>query len=160
MKKAFFTFIFIAALSLFGQVAWADDGYAIYRGKCQACHGADGRGSPMAPAFKDNQFIGKRSADEISAVIKNGRPAKESRFDKGRYVIGMPRQSLSNTEIVAVVSYLKTLSGYESLSSDSNRGNDGLEEKTETPSKDNAIYIPLANLLVMVQTNKTLKGVY
>lgn len=158
MKKAFFTIAFIAALSLFGQAAWADDGHAIYKSKCQACHGADGSGSPMAPAFKENQFIGTRSVEEISAVIRDGRSAKSSRYDKGRYTIGMPRQSLSNTEIVAVVSYLKTLSGYESLSSDSNRENDELEGKTEAPSKDNAIYIPLTNLLNTNIATKTIEG--
>lgn len=170
MKKVFFTIAFIAALSLFGQIAWAD-GTDIYERTCKKCHGADGNGSKWAPGFKDNPFITDRSIDEISAVIRDGRSKFASRYDKGRYLLqGMFRQKLTETEVAEIASYLKALYRNESISASKMSENirsegeaedlakDSLEEKIEAPAKNEAIYIPIKNLLKMDVVDDKLMG--
>jgi mono/diheme cytochrome c family protein len=52
--------------------AWAaEDGAAIYKAKCAACHGAEGEGKPAmkAPALKGTA----KSADEIVDVVTKGK---------------------------------------------------------------------------------------
>lgn len=102
----------VVALGLaFSGSAIAADGAAIYKSKCQACHGADGAGSAMAPAFKGNDWIKKEKEDAIAATITNGRDAKSSRYEKGKFTIGMPKQALSPDDVKAVVAHLKGLAG-------------------------------------------------
>lgn len=110
MRKLILSTVVAAGLAFSGS-AIAADGAAIFKSKCQACHGADGVGSAMAPAFKANDWIKTQKEDAIAATIKNGRTAKESRFDKGKFTIGMPKQVLSDDEIKAVVAHLKGLAG-------------------------------------------------
>ena len=110
MRKLILSTVVAAGLAFSGS-AIAADGAAIYKAKCQACHGADGVGSPMAHAFKGNDWIKTQKEDVISGVIKNGRAAKESRFEKGKYTIGMAKQVLTDDEINAIVTHLKGLAG-------------------------------------------------
>ncbi|MEK6759897.1 MAG: cytochrome c [Deltaproteobacteria bacterium] len=110
MRKLILSSLVAAGLAFSG-TAIAADGAAIFKSKCQACHGADGAGSPMAPAFKANDWIKTQKEDVIAATIKNGRPAKESRFEKGKYTIGMAKQALSDDDLKAIVAHLKGLAG-------------------------------------------------
>ena len=55
-----------------------DAGAALYKTKCAACHGADGKGeTPMGKANKLRDFgsaeVQKQSNDELSGIITNGK---------------------------------------------------------------------------------------
>lgn len=96
---------FAAALA-FSAPAFAADGAAIFKTKCSACHGQDGSGSAMAPAFKGNTFIQSGSDADIAQVIKNGRNGAEKKYKE--FAIGMPKQTLNDDEIKAVITQIKT----------------------------------------------------
>lgn len=96
---------FAAALA-FSAPAIAADGASIFKSKCSACHGQDGAGSAMAPALKGNAFIQNGSDSDIAQVIKNGRNGAEKKYKE--FAIGMPKQTLNDDEIKAVITQLKT----------------------------------------------------
>lgn len=63
--------IALALFILIPNLSWAaEDGAAIYKAKCAACHGADGAGKPAAkiPALK-SEDVKKKSADEITSFL-------------------------------------------------------------------------------------------
>ena len=99
----------IGALSL--SVAFAGTAFAggadIYKAKCMPCHGMDGAGSAMAPAFKDNEFIKSGTLEDIASVIKNGITGADKKHKQ--FALDMPPQPLSDAEISEVVDYLKSL---------------------------------------------------
>jgi mono/diheme cytochrome c family protein len=100
----------VIALSIaFAGSALAADGAALYKSKCAACHGAEGAGTAMAPAHKGSDWIKTSKDADIAAVITNGRAAAQTRFDKGKYAIGMPANKLTTDEVNALVSYMKSL---------------------------------------------------
>lgn len=98
--------IFAFAIGVSG-AAMAADGAAIYKSKCLACHGPDGKGTAMAPAFLDNAFIKDSADDLISKTIKDGRSGGAKKYKN--FALSMPPQNLNDAEINAVVSYLKSL---------------------------------------------------
>lgn len=91
----------------FAGSALAADGASIFKSKCLACHGPDGKGTAMAPAFAGNDFIKNSSEDEIKHVIKSGRAGAAKKYKN--FALSMPPQSLSDAEISAVITYLKSL---------------------------------------------------
>ncbi|MBI5643224.1 MAG: cytochrome c [Deltaproteobacteria bacterium] len=91
----------------FSGSAFAADGAAIFKAKCAACHGADGQGTAMAPAFKGNAFIKDSKEDAISTVITTGRDGAAKKYKQ--FAIGMPKQSLAGDDLKAVVAHLKSL---------------------------------------------------
>ncbi|HHL39162.1 MAG TPA: cytochrome c [Deltaproteobacteria bacterium] len=105
MRKAIIAAVAAAGLAFSG-AAIAADGAKIYKSKCQACHGKGGKGTPMAPAFKGNDFI-KGDAAAIKDVILHGRKGAAKKYKK--YPIDMPAQKLSDADADAVVKYLKSL---------------------------------------------------
>ncbi len=105
--KRFFGIAAVAFSVAFAGSAIAADGTALYKSKCAACHGADGQGTAMAPAFKANAFVKSSSDADISAVIKNGRNGAEKKYKN--FAIGMPKQTLGDDEVAAVVAHLKDL---------------------------------------------------
>lgn len=96
---------FAVALA-FSAPAFAADGAAIFKSKCSSCHGQDGAGSAMAPAFKGNAFIQNGSDSDIAQVIKNGRNGAEKKYKQ--FAIGMPKQTLNDDEVKAVITQIKT----------------------------------------------------
>ncbi len=103
-------FLSIAVVALSVAVAGsaiAADGTAIFKSKCAPCHGADGQGTAMAPAFKGNAFIKDGSEADIAHVIKNGRNGAEKKYKN--FAIGMPKQTLNDDEVKAVVAHLKDI---------------------------------------------------
>ncbi len=103
-------FLSIAVVALSVAVAGsaiAADGTAIFKSKCAPCHGADGQGTAMAPAFKGNAFIKDGSEADIAHVIQNGRNGAEKKYKN--FAIGMPKQTLSDDEVKAVVAHLKDI---------------------------------------------------
>lgn len=83
-------------------------GASIYKTKCAACHGANGQGTAMAPAFKGSTFINSSSDGEITEVITDGRDGSAKKYKQ--FAISMPKQKyLNNDEVKAVVVYIKAL---------------------------------------------------
>jgi mono/diheme cytochrome c family protein len=92
-------FLAVAVVMAFaGSLSWAaDDGAAIYKTKCAACHGAAGEGK-MGPALKGTD----KSADEIVAVVTKGAEGKKAPH-------GKPMSGLTAEQAKAVADYVKTL---------------------------------------------------
>lgn len=90
-----------AALSVAGAAAAeTPDGAAIFKQNCAACHQAQGQGVPGAfPALAGNPFV-QGDPKAVAHVLLNGRG-------------GMPnfREDLSNEQIAAVLSYVRSSFG-------------------------------------------------
>jgi len=85
-------FILIPGLS------WAEDGAALYKAKCSACHGADGAGKPAikAPSLIDAATKAKSDADLTKAIAETAKhPA--------------PVKGLAADDAKAVVTYIRSL---------------------------------------------------
>ena len=106
MKRFLGLGLAFAAVLAFSAPAFAADGATIFKSKCSACHGQDGAGSAVAPAFKGNAFIQNSSETDIAQVIKNGRTGAEKKYKQ--FAIAMPKQTLNDDEIKAVITQLKT----------------------------------------------------
>ena len=96
-------FVFIAALAvLLASPALADDDTAaLYKSKCQMCHGADGKAdTPAGKKFGAKDFhspdVAKASDAELFKSIKNG---------KGK----MPAQKVTDDQIKALIKYIRSL---------------------------------------------------
>lgn len=89
----------------FSGVALAADGAAIYKAKCSPCHGADGQGTAMAPAFKGNAWVKGAAEAEVSDTITKGREGAAKKYKN--FAIGMPKQNLNADEVKAVVATIK-----------------------------------------------------
>ncbi len=97
----------IVALSVaFAGSALAADGAAIFKSKCSPCHGVEGQGTAMAPAFQGNAFLKNSKAADIEAVVKNGRAGAAKKYKE--FAVAMPAQAtMSAEDIAAVVAYEK-----------------------------------------------------
>jgi mono/diheme cytochrome c family protein len=88
------------------------EGKRIYDAQCATCHGAEGRGKPPHyPPLANNQSIEMTSAvNAIRMVLNGGYPPGTK---KNPMPYGMPpfAQSLSDIEIAAVVTYIRTAWG-------------------------------------------------
>ena len=85
--------IALALFILIPNLSWAaEDGAAIYKAKCAACHGADGAGKPAAkiPALKSDAVKAK-SADDIAGFLgsnpKHAGVAKALNADQTKAVV-------------------------------------------------------------------------
>jgi mono/diheme cytochrome c family protein len=107
MKRLLTGAMLFALLTGVAGAALAADGASIYKSKCLACHGADGKGTAMAPGFQDNAFMKDSAEDVISKTIQDGRSGAEKKYKN--FALAMPPQNLEDAEIKAVVSYLKSL---------------------------------------------------
>jgi cytochrome c6 len=93
MKRILFA---VLAVSLAG-AALAADGAAIYAAKCTACHGKDGKGTPVGQKMGAHDLTAlKDSEAEIVGTITNG-DGKMPAF----------KQKLSAEEIQAVAKFVK-----------------------------------------------------
>ncbi len=109
MRKLLGIGVFALGVAVAGS-AMAADGAAIFKSKCSPCHGATGQGTAMAPAFNGNDFIKASSADDIAAVVKNGREGAAKKYKN--FAIGMPAQkTMADEDVKAVVEHLKSLAG-------------------------------------------------
>lgn len=77
-KMALLVALFSAVLSLGFRAQAQDTGAALYKTKCAACHGADGKGeTAMGKANKlrdlSSADVQKQSDDELTAIITNGK---------------------------------------------------------------------------------------
>lgn len=99
-----------AALTVLALGSWNmafADGAALYKAKCQPCHGVDGKGTAMAPAFAGSEYIKTSDSEQITDVIVKGRQGADKKYKQ--FAIGMPAQKLTDSEAKDVVAYLKSL---------------------------------------------------
>ncbi len=72
--------IAVALFIFIPNLAWAaEDGAALYKAKCAACHGPNGEGKPAikAPALKSDD-VKKLSDEELTEAIANGGKTKKA----------------------------------------------------------------------------------
>ena len=87
-------------------------GKTVYDGQCASCHGAQGKGSPPAyPPLAGNQSIQMASSVNPVRMVLNGGYPPGTVGNPRPY--GMPpfAQSLSDDEVAAVVTYVRTAWG-------------------------------------------------
>jgi len=90
--------IAVAMFILIPNLSWAEDGAALYKAKCAACHGADAAGKPAmkAPSLISAEEKAKSDADLATAITGTAKhPA--------------PVKGLSADDSKAIVTYLRTL---------------------------------------------------
>jgi len=79
------------------QAAFAQDGAALYKAKCAACHGADGQGK-IGPALKGTSL----SDGQIADFLTKGNDAKKAPHKKGI-------SGVSDADAKAIAEYVKSL---------------------------------------------------
>ncbi|HWR16634.1 MAG TPA: cytochrome c [Terriglobales bacterium] len=88
----------LSAVLSFSCLGWTqDDGQAIFKQKCAACHGPAGEGK-IGPALKGT----KLSEDDVLLMISKGNEAKKAPHKKA--IAG-----LSDEQMKAVAHYVKSL---------------------------------------------------
>jgi len=93
-----FILLFVITLSIsLALPAFAQDGGAIFKAKCAACHGPEGQGK-VGPKLASTSL----TADQISGLLINGNDAKKPPHKK-------PMGSLSADDAKAVAGFVKTL---------------------------------------------------
>jgi mono/diheme cytochrome c family protein len=87
--------------SIVVQAADSPDGAAVYKQKCQMCHGADGKGFPAikTPDMTDPKWQASLSDKEMTDVIKNGK--------KGTPMPAFA-DKLKDDEIQAVIKFIRS----------------------------------------------------
>jgi mono/diheme cytochrome c family protein len=95
------TFLLIFTLALQAGPA-PDAGGDLFKQKCAMCHGADGKGYPAlkTPDFTDPKVQASLKDEEITKIIKNGKPGT-----------AMPpfKDSLSEDQTKSLVGYIRSL---------------------------------------------------
>ena len=94
-KTALVIALVLLAMVVAGPIVAAEDGAALYKAKCQACHGPDGTKMPKAN-LSSAEVQGKSDADLATFVATN---PKHNFKTKG----------LGDEQIKAVVSFVRTL---------------------------------------------------
>lgn len=91
--------IAVALFILIPNLSWAaDDGAALFKAKCSACHGADAAGKPAlkAPSLISDEAKKLSDADLAKAVVEKAKhPA--------------PVKSLAADDVKAIVAYVRSL---------------------------------------------------
>lgn len=83
-------------------------GAAIFKAKCSLCHGVEGKGSTMAPAFKGNNWIKGASSADVADVIKNGRKGAAKKY--ANFFSDMPAiKGLAENDVNALVDYIRSI---------------------------------------------------
>jgi len=104
MKKALKLILCLFAIAMvFSTFSLADEGADLFKGKCAACHGADGKGNTgMGKALKlrdlSSADVQKQSDADLTNIITNGKD-KMPKYDG----------KLTKDQINDVVKYLRTL---------------------------------------------------
>ncbi len=88
----------LVAIAMVSSLSWAaEDGAAIYKAKCAACHGAAGEGK-IGPSLQKTALNEKQIAD----VLTNGAAGKKAPHAKGI-------SGLTADQATAVATYVATL---------------------------------------------------
>ena len=99
------TIITLVILALAASPIFAADGAAIFKAKCAACHGADGKGD--TPVGKNLKVTPLGSAD----VQKLSDADLEKTIGDGKGKMPAFKTKLSADELKAVVAFVRTLKG-------------------------------------------------
>jgi cytochrome c oxidase cbb3-type subunit III len=105
LLRVFASFLLAGIIVLFTspvvRAADTPDGAAIYKQKCQMCHGADGKGFPAikTPDLTDPKWQASVSDKQMTEVIKNGK--------KGTPMPAFA-DKLKDDEIQAVVKFIRS----------------------------------------------------
>lgn len=83
---------------------------ALFKSRCQPCHGSDGKGTGIAPSLADSQFMRTATDDDLAGSFLKGRLGPDRKYPE-KYPAGMPPQDLSDGEARAMVEYMKRLAG-------------------------------------------------
>jgi mono/diheme cytochrome c family protein len=108
MKRTMAVAVIMAAF--FSTSAFALDAEALYKSRCQPCHGPGGKGTGIAPALVNNRFIQSATDQDIANSIVKGRQGADRKYPD-KYPAGMPPQKLSDAEAQSMIAYLKSLQG-------------------------------------------------
>ncbi len=93
MKKSI---VWVIAMVTFSGAALAQDGAALYKTKCEICHGADGMGKPKLGV----KLVGTtRTEDQIVTELTKGGAAK------GKHV--KPMDGMTGDQAKAVAGFIK-----------------------------------------------------
>lgn len=95
----------IALAVAFAGTAVAADGAAIFKSKCAMCHGQNGEGGTMGAKFQGNAFVKDSKAEDIAAVLTNGRAGAAKKYKDIK--MDMPKQTLTADESAAVITHIK-----------------------------------------------------
>jgi len=108
MKKVILA-VLLLALGLFlllPSLSWAQGPEEIYKAKCAACHGADGKGTAAGKKMGAQEFsspaVQKMSDAEIADFIENGGPQKKATH-------AFANKGVSAADATALAAYVKTL---------------------------------------------------
>lgn len=75
--KTLFSMLVLLGLMMVARPAMADDTEALYKSKCQVCHGADGKGSPAGQKLGVKDFsspeVQKQTDAELMQLTKEGK---------------------------------------------------------------------------------------
>lgn len=101
MKKLM-AVLFVVGFMFVARPALADDAEALYKSKCQVCHGPDGKGSVAGQKIGVKDFhspeIAKQSDEELFNATKQGK-GKMPAYDK----------KLTDDQIKQLIKYIRSL---------------------------------------------------
>jgi mono/diheme cytochrome c family protein len=93
----------VALFVLIPSLSWAQDGAALYKSKCAACHGPNGEGKPAvkAPALKSEE-VKKMSDEDLTDAIANGGKSKKATH-------AFANKGVTPDQIKALVAHIRDL---------------------------------------------------
>jgi len=95
--------IAVALFVLIPSLSWAEDGAAIYKAKCAACHGADAAGKPAAKIPSLVSDDAKKLSDaDLTDFVANGGPSKKATH-------AFASKGLTPDQVKAVVEEIRNL---------------------------------------------------
>ena len=95
--------IALALFILIPNLSWAEDGAAVYKAKCAACHGADGAGKPAAKIPSLTSDEAKKLSDaDLTDMVANGGATKKASH-------AFASKGLSADDVKAVVGAVRDL---------------------------------------------------
>lgn len=102
MKKVFVMLVVLGFTMMLAKPAMADDAEALYKSKCQICHGADGKGSAAGQKLGVRDFrspeVAKESDPELTKITKEGK-GKMPKFEG----------KLTDEQIKSLIKYIRSL---------------------------------------------------
>lgn len=98
--------VMVIAVTLFivlPNLSWAEDGAALYKAKCAACHGADATGKPTAkiPSLVSPEVKAQSDANLTDAIANGGKAQKASH--------AFAKKGLTDDQVKALVTYVRGL---------------------------------------------------
>jgi cytochrome c6 len=100
--KTLMSILIVFGFMIVARPAMADDVEALYKSKCQVCHGADGKGSPAGQKLGVKDFHSpeaqKQTDAELIEVTKQGK-GKMPAYDK----------KLTDDQIKQLIKYIRSL---------------------------------------------------